>query len=76
MPRTLLHNLQAYVDFNVAENSAVRFGYVFEDYEASDWPIDCVAPDTIPSALSLGERSFVYDAHVPTIAFRYRPTGD
>ncbi len=71
-----IYNLQAYVDYKVTESLAVRVGYLFEDYEASDWSLDDVAPDTIPTELTLGEQSFVCDAHVPTITIRYRPAGN
>lgn len=73
---TQLHHAQAYLDFQATERLAIRFGYTFEDYDSSDWGIDGVTPQTVPSVLTLGERSFIYDAHLLTIGFQYKPAGN
>jgi hypothetical protein len=48
----------------------------YEHFDAHDWALDGVEPDTVPAVLSSGANAYDYDANLIGIFFRYRFGGD
>ena len=48
----------------------------YEHYDAHDWALDGVEPDTVPAILASGADAYDYDANLIGISFRYRFGGD
>jgi hypothetical protein len=48
----------------------------YEHFDAHDWALDGVEPDTLPSILTSGADAFDYDANLIGLSFRYRFGGD
>ncbi len=69
---TRLHRAELYVNFIVSNALSWRFGWLYEDYDTSDWWKDGVDEDTISNVLSLGEDSFSYRIHMPVVSMRYQ----
>jgi hypothetical protein len=48
-----------------------RVGYLFESFEADDWALDGVEPNTINEVLTLGEENPNYDSHIVGFSIEY-----
>jgi MtrB/PioB family decaheme-associated outer membrane protein len=48
----------------------------YEHFDAHDWALDGVEPDTVPAILASGADAYDYDANLIGISFRYRFGGD
>ncbi len=77
-----LPNLESTMDsmrltlrYNVSERFDANVGVRYERFETADWALDGVAPDTIPSVLTMGADAYDYDVWVIGIGFRYRIGG-
>jgi MtrB/PioB family decaheme-associated outer membrane protein len=69
---TKRHRSELYIDYVMTDALTWRVGWLFEDYDSADWAIDGVNPATIPTVLSLGEKSFSYTVHMPVVSLRYQ----
>lgn len=69
---TRLNRAELHLDYQMSDALTWRFGWIFEDYDSTDWALDGVNPDTIPNVLSLGAQAFSYSVHVPSVSVRYR----
>jgi hypothetical protein len=43
----------------------------YEHFDADDWALDGVEPDTLPSILSSGADAYDYDVNLVGLSFRY-----
>jgi MtrB/PioB family decaheme-associated outer membrane protein len=48
----------------------------YEHFDAHDWALEGVDPDTVPAILASGADPYDYDANLVGISFRYRLGGD
>ena len=69
---TNLDSLKLYANYQFKEAMSLYFGYWYESYDSSNWALDGVAPDTIPTLLSFGTESPSYDVSVIALALRYQ----
>ena len=69
--RTKLNMLKLYVDYRWKPNMTFRGGYWYEKYDASDWSMQGVFPDTVPNLLSLGAQPYAYQQDVIWLSFKY-----
>lgn len=65
-------SVNLYLKYKLNETFGLRFSYLTESYDSNDWGFDNVEPDTVPSILTLGQDSFVYDVDVFSLAVDYR----
>jgi len=69
---TNLDSLKLYANYKIKEAISLYLGYWYESYDSSNWALDGVAPDTIPTVLSLGIQSPSYDVSVVAVSLRYQ----
>ena len=69
---TNLDSLKLYANYRIKESISLYLGYWYESYDSSNWALDGVTPDTIPTVLSLGIQSPSYDVSVVALALRYQ----
>jgi hypothetical protein len=50
---------------------AVNLGLRYERFEAEDWALEGVAPDTVPVVLTMGAEPYDYDVVLIGIGFTY-----
>jgi MtrB/PioB family decaheme-associated outer membrane protein len=67
-----LNTVKLYGRYRVNERLSVRVDYLYERFRSKDFTLDDVAPDTIPSVLTLGEESPNYSAHFIGTSLNYR----
>ena len=48
----------------------------WEAFESTDWALDDVVPDTVPTILTTGAAAWDYDIWAVGISFRYRVGGN
>lgn len=70
--RTSRDTLKLYADYHVKDDVSLRLGYWYEYYKSDYWPVDGVAPDTIPNVLTFGQQSPKYNVNVIAISVRYK----
>lgn len=70
--KTRLHSARLYARYALEKHLLLRFDYYKERYSAQDWALDGVAPDTIPTLLTLGQDSPSYNVTVLGAAAEYR----
>ncbi len=66
-----MDSLRVALSYNVSERFALDFSARWERFEAEDWGLEGVAPDTIPNVLTMGANPYDYDVWVFGIGFRY-----
>lgn len=64
------------VSYNASERLSGDFVIRWEAFETADWALDGVAPDTIPTVLTMGATSYDYDLLIVGFNFRYRVGAD
>ncbi len=67
-----LDSLRVSIDYAHSERLDVSFGIRYEAFDTRDWSVDGVAPDTLPTILTLGAQSYDYDVWVVGVGFHYR----
>jgi len=67
-----LNTVKLYGRYRINDRLSVRVDYLYERYRSKDFTLDNVAPDTIPSVLTLGEESPNYSAHFIGTSLNYR----
>lgn len=70
--KSRLHSFKAYGRHNVNDNFAAELAYYYEEYDSDDWARDGVEPDTIPSVLTLGQKSPSYKGGVVMASMHYK----
>lgn len=70
--KTRLHGLDVYADYSLRPNMSVKAGYRYEKYDSSNWSLDDVSTNTIPSVLSLGSPSPYYTQNLYSLSLRYQ----
>ncbi|MDJ0905690.1 MAG: MtrB/PioB family decaheme-associated outer membrane protein [Woeseiaceae bacterium] len=71
-----MDSLRLAFNYNVSERLAIDVNARWERFEAEDWGIEGVAPDTISSVLTMGANPYDYDVWVFGIGFRYSVGAD
>lgn len=66
-----LHRLSLLGEYRFRENMGLRFRYLFESFDTSDFALDLVEPDTLANVILLGNGAFNYDEHVIGISYFY-----
>lgn len=67
-----LNTVKLYGRYRINDRLSLRVDYLYERYRSKDFALDDVAPDTIPSVLTLGEESPNYSAHFIGTSLNYR----
>lgn len=70
--KTRLHGFSLYADYKLRPNMSVKAGYRYEKYDSSNWSLDDVSTNTIPSVLSLGSPSPYYTQNVYSLSLLYQ----
>jgi MtrB/PioB family decaheme-associated outer membrane protein len=66
-----MDSLRLALNYNVSQRLAIDVNARWERFEAEDWGLEGVAPDTISSVLTMGANPYDYDVWVFGIGFRY-----
>lgn len=74
--RTRSHGPSLEVEYRATPALDVIGTLRYEHFDAHDWALDGVEPDTLPSILTSGADAYDYDANLIGLSFRYRFGGD
>ncbi|MGS0676675.1 MtrB/PioB family decaheme-associated outer membrane protein [Shewanella sp. 125m-1] len=66
------HNINAFAKYQLGEQMALRFDWIFENYKDSDWLNQGLTVDSIPNVLTFGDLSHNYSAHYVGLTFSYQ----
>lgn len=66
------HYLNVGLSYPFSNSLTFKVDYVFEKFESSDWALDDVEPNTIPSLLGLGASAWNYNVSVFYFSVVYR----
>ncbi|MGB5163921.1 MAG: MtrB/PioB family decaheme-associated outer membrane protein [Woeseiaceae bacterium] len=66
-----MDSLRMNLSFTVSERLATTFSVRYERFKTSDWALDGVQVDTLPTVLTMGASSYDYDVWAAGIGFRY-----
>jgi len=72
---TKLHNVSLQGNLTITRNLSMRVGYLFEDFDSSDWAIDRICPSCLTgnnNVIASGENSPHYSAHLVSMSLIYR----
>lgn len=69
---TDLDSVKLFADYRLKDNMTLHAAYWYESYDADDWMLDGVNPDTVSNVLTFGEESPFYDVNVVTLSLRYK----
>lgn len=69
---TDLDSVKLYADYRFRDNMTLHAAYWYESYDADDWMLDGVNPDTVANVLTFREESPSYDVNVVTLSLRYK----
>lgn len=69
--KTELHSVRLHAGYDLDSGGIIKGEYRYESYDADDWALDDVDPDTIPNVVTLGEESASYDVHVFMLSTRW-----
>lgn len=69
---TRSHGPSLEIEYQATAALQVIASFRYEHYDARDWALDGVQPDTVPSLLASGADAYNHDANVAGISFRYR----
>lgn len=70
--RSELESIRLYLNYRLDENLSLQAAYWHETYDADDWALDGVDPDTVSNLLAFGEDSASYRNDVFKISMNYR----
>ena len=71
-----MDSLRLALSYNASDRLAIDVNARWERFEAEDWGLEGVAPDTISSVLTMGANPYDYDVWVFGIGFRYSVGSD
>jgi hypothetical protein len=66
-----MDSLRMSLSFTVSERLATTFSVRYERFKTSDWALDGVQADTLPTVLTMGASAYDYDVWAAGIGFRY-----
>lgn len=66
-----MDSLRLMLNYNVSQRLAIDVNARWERFQAEDWGLEGVAPDTISTVLTMGANPYDYDVWVFGIGFRY-----
>jgi MtrB/PioB family decaheme-associated outer membrane protein len=66
-----MDSLRMSLSFTVSERLATTFSLRYERFKTSDWALDGVQVDTLPTVLTMGASAYDYDVWAAGIGFRY-----
>lgn len=66
-----LDSLRVRLSYRVSERLELALRLRYESFEAEDWALQGVAPDTLPTILTLGAEPYDYEVWLAGIGFRY-----
>jgi len=69
--KTTLDSLQARILYHWSEKLEVGLQLRYENFSTDDWALQGVAPDTLPTILTLGAQPYDDDVWLAGISFRY-----
>jgi MtrB/PioB family decaheme-associated outer membrane protein len=74
---TTLHNVSVQGNLEITRNLSMRVGYLFEDFDSSDWATEQVCPACLSftgsaAVVATGESSPHYSAHLVSMSLIYR----
>ena len=69
---TSLDRLKLSATYQLKDNLAVLGSFWHERYDAADWHLDGVQPDTVPYLLAFGQQSPKYRVNVLQVSLRYQ----
>lgn len=70
--KTRIHSAKAHMLYQVSESLSTELSLFYEQFSSDDWSVDNVAPDSIPSVLTLGSDSADYRNRALVLALHYR----
>lgn len=70
--RTRSHGPSLEVEYRATPALDIIATLRYEHFDAHDWALDGVEPDTVPSILTSGADAYDYDANLVGVSFRYR----
>lgn len=70
--RTRSHGPSLEVEYRATPALDIIGTLRYEHFDAHDWALDGVEPDTVPALLASGADAYDYDANLVGISFRYR----
>lgn len=71
-----MDSLRVELSYAMSERFMLDFSARWERFEAEDWALEGVAPDTVPNLLTMGANPYDYDVWVFGIGFRYAVGAD
>jgi hypothetical protein len=74
--RTRSHGPRLELEYRATSALDVIGTLRYEHYDAHDWALEAVGPDTLPAVLASGADPYDYDATLVGLSFRYRFGGD
>lgn len=63
------HTIQVTADWRLKEDRRLRFGYIFEHFDADDFALDGVGVNSMPRVLTFGNEAPDYTAHVIGVSY-------
>jgi MtrB/PioB family decaheme-associated outer membrane protein len=70
--RVDFESLKLYATYHLRENLSLIGSYWYEHYNADDWRLDGVQPDTVSNLLAFGNQAPNYTQNVVRVSLRYR----
>jgi MtrB/PioB family decaheme-associated outer membrane protein len=71
-----MDSLRLSLRYVVSARFDATFGARWERFEANDWALEGVQPDTLPTVLTMGASPYDYDVWVVGVGFRYKIGAD
>jgi MtrB/PioB family decaheme-associated outer membrane protein len=72
---TTLHNVSIQGNLEITRSLSLRVGYLFEDFDSSDWAINSMCPSCLTennNVVASGARPPHYSAHLVSMSLTYR----
>ncbi|MCG9696212.1 MtrB/PioB family decaheme-associated outer membrane protein [Shewanella sp. Isolate11] len=66
------HNVNAFARYQVSEAVGLRFDWIYEQYQDTDWANQGLTLDAIPNVLSFGDLSHDYSSHYFGLTLSYQ----
>jgi MtrB/PioB family decaheme-associated outer membrane protein len=70
--KSRLNSLKADMTYGISERTSLVFTWWHEKLETSDWAVQGIGPDTMPTVLALGIDPYNYDVDYVTASVRYK----
>jgi hypothetical protein len=71
-----MDSLRLSLRYAMSERFDTTFGIRWERFQANDWALEGVQPDTLPTVLTMGASPYDYDVWVVGVGVRYRIGAD